>query len=185
MLCMICLWNCQGCSKTCVKHHSQKDQKLVFKTNYRLMQVRSIAECSKGIQGEHSTILSTFIKLPLSLRSLFCLFLSGRFTQVLLYFIGAQNGVWSGFKIQWQTYTSDIFLNCESGKCWVKVNLFLKWVTGPDTQKTEHKMVNIFFCYITGENPVSWLAQLVFINHYVYQKTDLNWPTGRYRMKSR
>ena len=28
--------------------HSQKDQKLVFKTNYSLMQVKSIAECSKG-----------------------------------------------------------------------------------------------------------------------------------------
>ena len=27
---------------------SQKDRKLVFKTNYRLMQVKSIAECSKG-----------------------------------------------------------------------------------------------------------------------------------------
>ena len=42
--------------------HSQKDQKLVFKlkTNYRLTQVKSIAECSKG----HSAILSTFIKLP-------------------------------------------------------------------------------------------------------------------------
>ena len=32
---------------------------------------------------EHSAILLTFIKLPLSLRSLFCLFLSGSFTQVL------------------------------------------------------------------------------------------------------
>ena len=38
--------------------HSKKDRKLVFKTNYRLMQVKSIAE------GEHSTIRSTFIKLP-------------------------------------------------------------------------------------------------------------------------
>ena len=27
--------------------HSQKDQKLVFKANYLLMQVKSIAECSK------------------------------------------------------------------------------------------------------------------------------------------
>ena len=34
---------------------------------------------------EHSAILSTFIKLPFVLRSLFCLFLNGRFTQVLLY----------------------------------------------------------------------------------------------------
>ena len=37
------------------------------------------------LQREHSAILLTFIKLPLSLRSLFCLFLSGNFTQVLLY----------------------------------------------------------------------------------------------------
>ena len=27
---------------------SQKDQKLVFKTNYRLIRVKSTAECSKG-----------------------------------------------------------------------------------------------------------------------------------------
>ena len=33
------------------------------------------------LQGEHSAILLTFM----ALRSLFCLFLSGRFTQVLLY----------------------------------------------------------------------------------------------------
>ena len=34
----------------------QEDQKLVFKTYYHLMQVKSIAECS--------AIFSTFIKLP-------------------------------------------------------------------------------------------------------------------------
>ena len=38
---------------------SLKDQKMVFKTDYCLMQVKSIAECSK-----HSAILLTFIKLP-------------------------------------------------------------------------------------------------------------------------
>ena len=37
--------------------HSQKDQKLVFKTNYCLMQDKSNA-------GEHYVILSTFIKPP-------------------------------------------------------------------------------------------------------------------------
>ena len=44
------------------------DQKLVFNTDYRLMQVKSIAECSKG---EHSAIhvLSTFIKLPSAFKS--------------------------------------------------------------------------------------------------------------------
>ena len=64
------------------KGHSQKDRKSGFKTNYRLMQVKSIAECSKG------SILQYFrpsLSYHLSLRSLFCLFLSGHFTQVLLY----------------------------------------------------------------------------------------------------
>ena len=45
--------------KPVLSGHSQKDQKWVLKTNYRLMQVKSIAECSK-----HSAILSTCIKLP-------------------------------------------------------------------------------------------------------------------------
>ena len=62
--------------------HSQKHKKLVFKSNYCLMQVKSIAECSKG------SILP-FIRHSLSyhssFRSLFCLFLSGCFKQVLLY----------------------------------------------------------------------------------------------------
>ena len=42
--------------------HSQKDRKLDFKTNYRLMQVKSIAE--------HSALLSTFIKLPFVIKIL-------------------------------------------------------------------------------------------------------------------
>ena len=57
---------------------------MFFKTNYRLMQVKSIAECSKA------SILQYFrpsFSYHLSLRSLFCLFLSGRFTQVLLYML--------------------------------------------------------------------------------------------------
>ena len=68
-------------SETSVKRHSQKDQKLGFTTNYRLMQVKGIAECSKG------SILQYFrpsLSYHLSLRPLFCLFLGGRFTQVLL-----------------------------------------------------------------------------------------------------
>ena len=32
----------------------------------------------------------------------------------------------------------------------------------------------ILHCYMTGENPVSWLAQFVFINPYVYLETGLN-----------
>ena len=51
--------------------HSQR-QLLVFNSNYRLMQVKSIAECSKG------SILPHFrpsLSYHLSLRSLFCYFL--------------------------------------------------------------------------------------------------------------
>ena len=48
-------------SKTCVKRPLSNDQKLVSKTNYRLIQFRSIAEF---FQGEHSAILLTLIKLP-------------------------------------------------------------------------------------------------------------------------
>ena len=35
-------------SKTCLERPLKKKLKLVFKTDYHLMQVKSIAECSKG-----------------------------------------------------------------------------------------------------------------------------------------
>ena len=38
-------------------------------------------------QGEHSAILSTFIKLPFVIKIFVCRFLRGCFTQVLLYYI--------------------------------------------------------------------------------------------------
>ena len=69
-------------SKACVNSQSEKDRELVFKTNYCLMQVKSIAECSNG------SILQYFqpsLSYQLSLRPLLCLFLSGRLGQVLLY----------------------------------------------------------------------------------------------------
>ena len=68
--------------KPVLSGHSKRRQKLVFKANYRLMQVKCIAECSKG------SILQYFrpsLSYRLSLRSLFCLFLSGRLRQVLMY----------------------------------------------------------------------------------------------------
>ena len=37
------------------------------------------------LQRENSAILSTFIKLPFVIKIFVCLFLSGRFTQVLMY----------------------------------------------------------------------------------------------------
>ena len=67
-------------SKFCVKRPLSKRPKTGAQTN-RLMQVKSIAECSKG------SILQNFrpsLSYHFSLRSLFCLFLSGLYTQVLL-----------------------------------------------------------------------------------------------------
>ena len=43
-----CILQNKNYSKTCVKWPLSKSPKIVFKTNYRLMQVKSSAECSKG-----------------------------------------------------------------------------------------------------------------------------------------
>ena len=58
----------------------KKTKKKWFQDQFCLMQVKSIAECSNG------SILQYFqpaLSYHLSLRSLFCHFLSGRFTQVM------------------------------------------------------------------------------------------------------
>ena len=47
--------------KPVLSGHSKRRPKMVFKTDYPLMQVKSTAVCSKG---EHSAILLTFIKQP-------------------------------------------------------------------------------------------------------------------------
>ena len=72
----------RGCLQFVIVVFPDHTHLLFFKTNHRLMQVKSIAECSKG------SILQYFepsLSYHLSLRSLFCLFLSGYITQVLLY----------------------------------------------------------------------------------------------------
>ena len=69
-------------SKTCVKRTLQKRQKNGFQDQSSLNAGQSIAECSKG------GILQYFqpsLSYQLLLRSLFCLFLSGHFTHILLY----------------------------------------------------------------------------------------------------
>ena len=53
--------------KPVLSGHSKRTAKLVLNTNCRFMQVKSIAECSKG----HSAILSTFIKLPFVFKTFF------------------------------------------------------------------------------------------------------------------
>ena len=68
----------------------KKTKKLVFKTNYRLLQVKSISECSKEHSAsisecskEHSAILLTFIKLPHGFKTFVLSILDWRFTQAL------------------------------------------------------------------------------------------------------
>ena len=68
-------------SKTCLKRPLQKKTKLGFKTDYRLMQVKSIAECSKRAFCN----TSTFIKLRIVIKTFVLSFLSGSLRQVLLY----------------------------------------------------------------------------------------------------
>ena len=68
--------------KPALSGHSIRRQKLVFKTHNRLMQVKSIAECSKGSILQY---FRTSLSYHLSLRPLFCLFLCDRLRQVLLY----------------------------------------------------------------------------------------------------
>ena len=69
-------------SKTCLRRQNE-DRKLIFKTNYRLMQVKSIAKCSKSL--EHLRYFRPSFSYHLSFRRLFCLFLSGHLRQDLLY----------------------------------------------------------------------------------------------------
>ena len=67
--------------KPVLSSHSKRRPKLVSKTNYGLMLVKSFAECSSW------SILQYFqplLSYHLSISSLLCLFLSGRLRQVLL-----------------------------------------------------------------------------------------------------
>ena len=64
--------------KTCVKQLLKKDKKMIFKTNNRLVQVKSTAECSKGSILQHFCPLLNY-RLSLRYKLLFCLFLSGPF----------------------------------------------------------------------------------------------------------
>ena len=71
-------------SKTCVKRPLKNRQTQILIIIGSLMKVKSIAECSPL---EHSAILLTCITIiGLKLTTIFGIFESGRFTQVLLYF---------------------------------------------------------------------------------------------------
>ena len=63
--------------KTCVKPTLSKRPQIGFQDQLSL---NAGQKYCRMIQGEHSAILSTFIKLPFVIKILFCLFLSGCFT---------------------------------------------------------------------------------------------------------
>ena len=66
---------------SCVKRPLSKRPKIGFQDQLSLNAGQKYCRMLR----EHSAILSTFLSYHLSLRSLFCLFLNGHFTQALLY----------------------------------------------------------------------------------------------------
>ena len=80
-------------SKTCFKRPLKKKTKLFFKTEYRLMQGKSNPECSKGSNLQY---FRPSLRYHLSLRSLFCQFLSGRLRQVSNAFINSSTCALTG-----------------------------------------------------------------------------------------
>ena len=69
-------------SKTWIKRPLSKRPKIVFQNQLSL---NAGQKYCRMLQVEHSAIRLTFNKLPFVIKILFCLFLSGHFTQVLLY----------------------------------------------------------------------------------------------------
>ena len=68
--------------KPVLNGHSKRRSKIGFQDQLSL---NAGQKYCRMLQAEHSALLLTFIKLPYSHNTLFCLFLSGRLRQVLLY----------------------------------------------------------------------------------------------------
>ena len=69
--------------KPVLSGHSKRTPKIGFQ--YRVS-LNVGQKYYRMLQGEYSARLSTSIKLPFSIKTKFCLFISGRLRQVLLYF---------------------------------------------------------------------------------------------------
>ena len=68
--------------KPVLSGHTKRRQKIGFQDQLSL---NAGQKYCRMLQGEHSAILSTFIKLPSVIKIFVYLFLSGRLRQVLLY----------------------------------------------------------------------------------------------------
>ena len=77
--------------KPVLSSHLKRTSKIGFKTDYHLMQVKTTAECSSILQY---FLPSLRLSYHLSLRPLFCLFLSGRLRQVYCISIHLENNCW-------------------------------------------------------------------------------------------
>ena len=60
--------------KTCLRQPLKKNTKIAFQDQFSLNASQTYC---RMLQGELSVTLLTFIKLPLSIKTMFCLFLSG------------------------------------------------------------------------------------------------------------
>ena len=67
-------------SKTCLKRPLKNAPKIGFKYRFSL---NAGQKYCRMLQGEHSAIINTFIVLPFSIKTYFCVFLSGHLRQVL------------------------------------------------------------------------------------------------------
>ena len=77
---------CMNC-KTCLRQPISKRPKIVFQY---LLSLNAGQKYCRMLQGEHSVILSTFIKLPIVFKTFVFSYLCSRFKQILLYRLYAQ-----------------------------------------------------------------------------------------------
>ena len=103
-------------SKTSVKRPLPKRPKIGFQDQSSLNAGQTYC---RMLQGEHSAILSTSLSYHLSLRSLFCLFLSGRFyTGITVFLVGMSVKLSpSLWHIEHAHYTHGILEDFKQGIC--------------------------------------------------------------------
>ena len=126
--------------------HYQKDQKMFFLYQLSLNAGQKFAECSKG------SILQYFrpsLSYHLLLRSLFCLFLSGCFTQVWLYNqLGMVNCLYrgdTGYNFHIRLYTRGL---------WKRITIFLHFSCKPYMRLKRY--LQVLMCN----------TELVWISHF-------------------
>ena len=136
------------------------------------MQVKSIAECSKG------SILQYFrpsLSYHLSLRYLFCLFLSGRFRQVLLYFNKEDNlAIYNCLVGQTVLFCQDIIIRWHSlTYLLLDGQKFYFFVVAPIVKIAGHFVCMKYFYQRTWNSHVTVIRLLMsFAVHMLFEKYE-------------